>query len=283
MKKEKVKLFFVQNKPLMYTLIITILINIAIPLFKNFNIRTIFDISNLSTDIITMLSAIFGAIVGGIFTLIGTSYSNKQQLKAKTNTKKKNLIYKPLYDELAEIHYVQLKEKPFPSRITYVKAPYKDIDLIQYTAWDRIKTDSRYIEVPNHLKESMESLYITVENYIDSQKELSKEIYSILNEVLKNQLNTKCNIVNFGNYFATYVLLDSQENIFDHIAESLTPNVDIDELTKTKVNNIFYDTCARSSIVQNVKAKHSNWMKQQQSTLELLETLIKYINIKYEE
>lgn len=66
-----------------------------------------------------------GAFIGGTFTLIGSVWVNNRHVKAQANIKRKNLIYRPLYDEIAEIHNNILEENPFPNYIVFEKKDNK--------------------------------------------------------------------------------------------------------------------------------------------------------------
>ena len=68
----------------------------------------------------------------------------------------------------------------------------------QYDAWRRIKSDTRYLEVPNCLKLQIEKLEDSIQNYITARRKVDDEVQKILNDVLiKNELEP-CRICNIG-------------------------------------------------------------------------------------
>ena len=87
MKREKIKLFIVRYGTIFLILGICAFFALSIYLWSKFNITEC--ISKLSETNFAVLGTLLGAIVGGVFTLIGTNYTNKQHLKAQTQIKKK--------------------------------------------------------------------------------------------------------------------------------------------------------------------------------------------------
>ena len=245
------------------------------------NKYSIFSIT-LSDNMITMLSAIFGAVVGGIFTLLGTTFSSRQQSKALMHTKRKNLIYKPLYDELAEIQNEILQKNPFPIYIDFEKRENTLLKHPQYTAWQRIKCDSRYLEVPDSLKTSMDTLYNSIYDYLNARIGLNEEISQILNKILYDKAGTKCTIINIGDVLDDCALSQEVYDITPHISNCCEPKVDFNDSLKLAISECFHQECLKSEKISNVKEKHRIWMEKQGETLRLLEVLISIVNAKYE-
>ena len=81
--KEKIKLFLAKNS----TLVAIIFLIVAFLIISRVNFLGFFR--ELSSSEFAVYGTLLGAVVGGFFTLIGTSFMNKQQLKAQIQIKKR--------------------------------------------------------------------------------------------------------------------------------------------------------------------------------------------------
>ena len=130
------------------------------------------------------VGTLVGAIIGGFFSLMGSVWVSSKQQRAVHNIKRKNVIYSPLYDELVDIQDRILVENPYPNYIVFQKGMQTIIPHPQFTAWGRIKSDTRYLEVPVILKKQMEQLELAVREYNDIRGKANDEIKKILNKIL---------------------------------------------------------------------------------------------------
>ena len=69
-----------------------------------------------SSEAIGVTGTLLGAFIGGFFSLAGSVWVAKMQNKAQREVLKKNIIYKPLYDELIKNDRT-LKEYPYPTSV----------------------------------------------------------------------------------------------------------------------------------------------------------------------
>lgn len=281
MKREKFKLFIVRYGTIILIVGICAFIALAVHLWLKFNITEY--ISKLSDTNFAVLGTLLGAIVGGVFTLIGTNYTNKQHLKAQTQIKKKNLIYKPLYDELVEIQNQIFVSNPFPQHININKHEMVlPKNSPQYTVWDRIKDDSRYLETPNHLKKEMEKLYQSIYLYTESMQGINEILSDILNQILESEYSTKCTIMNIGSCIAEQALTESNSDILEHYSDCLSPKVELAGSDKARISELFYAECLKNEQLSTIKERKKALVEQQEHTIELLATLILIVNKKYE-
>ena len=281
MRKEKIKLFFAKYSTAIT--IITIIVGLLIIAYfiKKTDVLSMFK--DISDTEFAVYGTLLGAIVGGVFTLIGTSFVNKQQLKAQTQIKRKNLIYKPLYDELMEIQEDYMKQNPFPNYVAIGKSKTSMPRFSpQYTVWERIKADTRYFEVPESLKKEIKILHKYIEDYLVAISDLNTIIKDILNTTLQTELSTECTIVNIGDVLSGCVLTESNLDIFNHLNDALKPKIEIDDENREKVSNLFYEKCKQNKQIQTIKKARKLWFEQQKRVLELLTTLISFVTIKYE-
>ena len=280
--KENIELFYVKHNKFIKVLLFLVFCVLSVVAFNFFRNKIEIPSFELTDNMITMLSAIFGAVVGGIFTLIGTVFSSKQQSRALIHTKRKNLIYKPLYDELAEIQNDILQKNPYPIYIDFEKRENTILKHPQYTAWNRIKNDSRYLEAPDSLKKSMNNLYNSIYDYLNERKGLNEEISNILNNVLDDKAQTRCTITNIGDVLDDYALAKESQDITPRIFECCSPNIVFDDSLKLDISESFHQECLKSEKICKVKEKHHIWMENQKETLKLLGMLISIVNAKYE-
>ena len=200
---EKIKLFFAKHKILTIIVLAILAIDLCILCvsiyYKN--------CSNVSEEIKGVAGTLLGAIVGGGFTLMGSLVINKNAQKATNAIKRKNVIYKPLYDELTVIHNDILIENPYPHFIRFEIGPQTIIRHPQYTVWGRIKNDARLFEVPSKLKKSMEELYTAMKNYLQIRSEAVKALDQIYRNALKEITNREISeSSNVGDTLLSYVL-----------------------------------------------------------------------------
>lgn len=279
--KEKIKLFYAKNSVLIMSIITLIFLMFIVLTAKNTDVLKIFE--ELSDTEFAVYGTLLGAVVGGIFTLIGTNFVNKQQLKSQTQIKRKNLIYKPLYEELIEIQCDFMIQNPYPEYISIDKnktsfPKYSP----QYTVWERIKADTRYFEVPKSLKDELNILNKTIADYLIEIRDINKTITDILNKILKSELSTQCTIINIGSVLSKQVLTESNIDIFNQLDYALKPNVEVSYEERERISKLFYESCKQNEKIQAIKNARALWYKQQERTLDLLTTLISFVTIKYE-
>ena len=53
---------------------------------------------------------------------MGSIYVNNKQLTSNFEIKRKNIIYRPLYDELLEIRKILVEENPYPHFVEFDRA-----------------------------------------------------------------------------------------------------------------------------------------------------------------
>ena len=99
--------------------------------------------------------------------LYGSTHSSE---KEELNRKRAQEIYRPLYDELVNIHKNILKENPYPSLIEFRTGHQTMKPHPQYAEWRKIELDSRYLQIPAELKRQMERLFGALDGYLTKRK-----------------------------------------------------------------------------------------------------------------
>ena len=85
--KIKVKINLYKYRYFIYLTFLVIVLLLFIKLLPYINIPT-------DTTTIGVVGTLLGAIVGGVFTLIGSIYVNNKQLTSNFEIKRKNIIYR---------------------------------------------------------------------------------------------------------------------------------------------------------------------------------------------
>lgn len=275
---EYIKLYLNKYRKLIFILLLIILATI-LP-FAKFNKSII----SLNSTEISVIGTLFGAIIGGFFSLSGSIIVTKHQAKAQFYIKRKNLIYRPLYDELVIIHNEILKDNPYPNYISFENHPQTMLKYPQYTAWGRIKNDSRYLEVPTILEQQMEQLYRCIELYQKQRSSINQVIQTTANSVLQQYYDENCKISNIGSIISHDILLNKLSNFYNSMM-CIGNSSDCNGHSAETINNVNVEIIARCNTlpeVQHVRDLYANWINQEKKTINLLKVLIQTINIKYE-
>ena len=273
----KIKIFIAEHRIVLYVLfILGIIITII-----NFPISTIFP---KDPAMLGVIGTLLGAIIGGVFTLIGSIYINNKQIIANSEIKRKNIIYRPLYDELLEIKEIIDKENSFPNYIEFGRTMQTIRRHPQISAWQRINKDSRKLDTPKVLKKQYEKYLKIVKRYVDRRPDANNIIQDIINEVLKKKIRTECTISNLGYCVSSDILKNSKNlNVIrEHCKDFLKNKVEISDDIWDEIEKEIYDALENNIKIKNVKNAFYNLTKVQDETIELLELLILEINIKYE-
>ena len=280
LKKPKIQLFWAKYGRWIIAGI-TLLATVAIIfLFYKFNL--IEKISSWNGETVAVIGTLLGAIIGGVFTLIGSIYVNKKQLKAQTHIKRKNLIYKPLYDELCEIENDVLTANPYPSMIFFETLDRASQKFPQYAVWGRIKSDTRYLETPQILIEEVDRLFEKIDNYLKARSNNNEMMTELANNILQEVIGTKCSIINLGDSIIHHALNDAGEEVFKSYKDCLKEKVEVTDEQWKQADDKFYEKCRENEIIINIKSAKQEWDSQQKRVIELLTELIQYVNIKYE-
>lgn len=233
---------------------------------------------------IGVIGTLLGAIVGGIFTLMGSIYVNNKQLTSNFEIKRKNIIYRPLYDELLEIRKILVEENPYPHYVEFERTTQTIVRHPQFNAWNRIKNDSRILETPKCLKEQYNKLINCIEEYIKIRNSVNESIKNILNEELSIRFNKTCSISNIGEVISSEILENKSDKHFleSYIVNPMNHEEELSEQQITEVEQAIYERCNNMKKINKVRNIYNNWIKEQENTIELLENLILEIGIKYE-
>ncbi|MCM1218847.1 MAG: hypothetical protein NC548_30560 [Lachnospiraceae bacterium] len=277
MKRLKLNFWIQKNRRIFFGICFLVVLSIVLLAFRRVNINV--DTNN--SAIIGVVGTLLGAVIGGFLSLMGSLWINSKQQRATQNIKKKNVIYSPLYDELVDIHNRILVSNPFPNYIVFEKGDQTILPHPQFTAWERIKSDTRYLEVPDILMKQMEQLENAIHNYQDIRGKGNEVVQRIFNEVLQENGLNKCLITNIGEVISSGILNNEKVDIYHMAMEIASPNQLADSI-KRKVNEQTYEKCNSDEMVLEIRKRYDVWIKVQSDAIEMLSILIKQVLLKYE-
>ncbi len=240
-------------------------------------VKSLVEDSTLAGIVATLL----GAFVGGFFTLLGTICVNRLQIKTQAYIRRKNVIYKPLYDELVEIHNSILKQNPYPLYIEFEKRQQTLLPHPQFSAWPRMKMDSRYLETPPKLKRVLDQLENIMHEYEKKRREASKSIQKICNDVMLEKTDAECSITNIGDVISGDVLSQDKTSLlddryWDHCMMARKEN--IDKTLQGEIIDLLLDRCEENENVRCVRKLYADWLQTEESAISLLGAMIQHIS-----
>ena len=277
MKRLKVNFFMQKHKKFLFFIVTIIGVVFGVFVIKKINGEMI---SNNPT-MFGVAGTLIGAVIGGFFSLMGSVWVNSKQQKATQNIKRKNVIYSPIYDELVDIQNRILIGNPYPTMIRFEKGMQTMLPYPQFSAWGRIKADTRYLEVPELLSKQMEQLEEAIRKYQNIRGKVSNEIQEIFNNILRKNGLAECSIVNIGGVISGDILSDERMDIYGKAME-FDGEKKLDNSIKMKINSEIYDMCNKNQIVLETRLYYENWLKIQSETIQMLGLLIRQVLLKYE-
>lgn len=277
MKKLKFKIFVYKHRKILAIIFTYIVVIFLLKLYKSYNLTIITNDPTTFSVIATLL----GAVIGGVFTLLGSIWVNKREQKSVYNLRRKNIIYSPLYDELINIKCNILEKNQYPGYIDFGIGQQTSLPHPQYSAWDRIKNDTRYLEAPLLLKDQMEKLYDELREYISIRNSANAEIKEIVNKVLVMNGLEPSTIINLGEVLSSDILQGEDVDIFNYIYFS-KDNCNISKEVVKKINLQVLNLANELSSLNNIRRVYTLWMQEQDKAIEILSLLIKETMQKYE-
>lgn len=279
----KVRLIIYRRRIL--TALIVLICIALFDFFKNL-LSPIYNFLNASTNDPTNAGFI-GAVIGGVFSLLATLYTHKNQIKVKGIIIRKNVIYSPLYDELKKFKRKILKEElEYPNNFSLKMDQPLYRDGARFEAWERISNDVRFIEVPAYLSKEFINLSLLGEKYRTSYSELSLNIKRQLRDRLKDDKRFERMAREIsGDQGTSFEIIDrllSNKTLTNKLIKNeVTWNSELDkeglEIAKTAFKEIDI-----SSEINKVKEEYRTFLNKIDDITKSLEILISYIQKRYE-
>lgn len=277
MTKLKLNIFFVKKRKIIFLGIGIICVIVAIFGFSEASSK----IAEENPTLFGVAGTLSGAVIGGFFSLMGSALINTKQQRAKQNIKKKAIIYSPLYDELVGNQDEILVQNPYPKHIAFKKEPKTNKLYPQFTAWGRIKGDTRYLEVPQILVKQMEQLENAMYAYLDIRSKVGDEIQRIIDDVFAENGLKKPLLPHIGRELSDEILNNKKTDRYYEIMKIGTRE-ESDSQIRELVDKQIFEKCNENQMVLDTRKCYENWLKIQKETIEMLRLLIKQVSVKYE-
>ena len=273
----KVKIFFAKNRYISWCLIIGLLAG------TGFILSTLLKCCDPSLQMkedTGIFDTLIGAVVGGVLALLGSIVTNRSQQKAQAARDRSRTVYKPLYDELMNIHAVILQNNPYPFRIEYgEKTPACDPQDPRYCLWGKIQNDSRLFLVPQKLRNVMDDLYKKIAAYSVAKEQATGAINELFRTTVSHELGKSLDGgVDFGNLLLKSVMCNELPDFSSFIW--IIGN--ISDSQKDIIWNATYAKCQETNSVKQLAKAKEDWNKSEEYAIELLSNYIKYIEYRYE-
>lgn len=274
--KLQISIFIQKKRKIIWGLVI---LAVIVLVWKSFE-RIVEISTSQSETTITVAGTLLGAIIGGILSLYGSIWVNSRQQRAAQNIKVKKQIYSPLYDELKEIEDEFLAQERQPYSIEISREKRSCWNGICFSAWERIKSDTRYLEVPDSLKVQIEALGKVVLDYLATRKELDVYAKKAIDNVLQQNGQEPCRVIGVEEQVA-YNVLEGKTDKLSYITSDLKKSVD--KQLCQKIESEVWAQINESPQKEKVDENYRKWKQVHSQTIKMLELMIKKVNLKYED
>lgn len=280
MKRLNIKCFFAKHKwftrGIRIAAVAAVLITVVY-VWHRFGVNISLDATSIG-----VIGTLVGAVVGGVFSLLGSIYVNRSQQRATYDIKRKNTIYKPLYDELVNMKENVLTQNPFPSYIEFKVGPQTITPHPQYAAWIRIKGDTRYLETPVILKDQMEKMYAAIDAYMTARGEAGLQMNTVFNEILSKN-GTGTNISNIESVIDTAVLKNDKDyNLCQDSEWFIAGKQKLSHDKQMKISSEMYEAAENDKIIVKCRDTYKALLEEQDKAIDILSHLIQLVLYKYE-
>lgn len=274
-KNLKIKLWLQEHKKIIWLISISCIAAFGVVLQN----KVKFPQVEISPETIGVVGTLLGAVVGGIFSLAGSVWVARMQQKAQREVLKKNIIYKPLYDELIKNDRLLKQENPYPRIMRSNNERSSFETALEFCIWTKIKDDSRFLETPKSISEKMIELQQIAEDFMTIKKVAIAEINKCWKESLtKFDIEPDC--YSSMDEWELSIILEPDKNCalekLNHRLNGLNKNYD------TNILKDFNESCRNNYRVIEVYNIRILYMEKQTKMIELLTMYIKYIDLRYE-
>lgn len=273
-KKLKIKLWLQENKKILWLLELIFTIILVFLFGNKIKIPKI----KFSSEAIGVTGTLLGAFIGGFFSLAGSVWVAKMQNKAQREVLKKNIIYKPLYDELIKNDRT-LKEYPYPTSVKLNNDRPSYEPMIEFCIWTKIKDDSRFLETPKIIAEKMTQLQQVAEDFIAIKQVAIRELNGCWKESqIKFGIEPE-GYSSMGEWNLAIVLEPDKEIALEKLNKrmnGLRNSYDI------KILRNFNDNCRKNQKILEADCMKMLYIKKQTEMIEILTKYIKYVDLRYE-
>lgn len=156
---------------LLYASILICLLGVLVWVFNKFVVSFLDYIKDPA--IATLIGAIVGALVGGIFAYMAAFDVHKGQLEATAALKRRDEIYRPLYNNLTSLREKVIRDPNDLSSVLSNKDLHIHLEQSQF--WLSLPQDIKQLQIPINLVKAMTDLKKLVESCSKAQNEVLED------------------------------------------------------------------------------------------------------------
>lgn len=137
-----------------------------------------------NSQIVVILASILGASVGGII-----SYFINIQSMLKSNHMKSSIINKKVIYEPLLMEFKKIRKELSENEMVYFcfNSNYRTIGSISYEVWGRIKSDTRYYQMPDYLRKECIIVDNNIQDYSKAKISMVDNAYEIFNKLIEQK------------------------------------------------------------------------------------------------
>ena len=226
---------------------------------------------------------LIGVLIGGILAILGAFWASKKGFRRDRELSRVVDIYIPLYDDLMkssggerlfkslwayEGYYSELAGRTFQKRVPNYAAE-----------WDRIKIDARILRTPKDVRETMESLYMTVETYVEKHKCYLKEMQSHISAFVSEKTGAEITKAASGELLLKFSHNGDNENL-DRILFGHSNSTIMDE-AKEQVRTLVIGEIKGIQSYRELEQLWENWSRQEEVAINCLKKRIERFERKF--
>lgn len=235
-----------------------------------------------------VVSALAGAILGGVIAFYGSMYVQKAQVKSDAAISRRDEIYIPLYNELLSLQKT-LNKRSCPDNFVYEinEDPHFSP---KFAVWESFKGDNRHLHVPKQLANSLDNFINVTKKYSEARQTACRDVQvdAKMKEIFLN---------NFGAGYSSRVdlpqwYLPCSPNLTNlvEILNSHVNSLNKKDTTTAYTNEYFYkvaqeiyqETSKFEVVVRHQKLRIELDKRLEELTISM-EKVIRYINEEFEQ
>ena len=270
-------------KKLFILVVIAIIIFVVNVLFGSKITSILSDPENTTfTNIVVLLAALLGAVVGGIITYLINIKSIFINNHIKSAIINKKVIYEPLL-----IEFKQIRKRIEKESVLYFShnAEHRTIGSTPFETWLRIKNDARFYQIPDFYQKECLDIEQPIEKYKNKIKEVEQTFYELFITTLKEK-GHKIENINRGlrSFFRCKNIIEEKDfiktQILDRNILGLT-KID-DELQKVEISRICNEKLLEIGVVKEFEIFTEDLKKYLDIAIISAERILKRISTVYE-
>lgn len=258
-----------------------VILSLLIYLAKKFVQGTMYNFMN-NQELVIILASLLGASVGGLITYFININSMIKANHIKASIVNKNVSYSPLYLEYMKILNV-LKEEDVLRFNRSIE--YRTIGSTDYTVWERLKSDTRFFQLPDYLKKECAQVDEAVKKYENASYKIISIAFKLFVEILEtNGYDITDNKNGITSFIKVRELIKGINSIKVNLLTDQKiygmPEITVDD--KEKIAEEFMEAFNQTEVICDFYTSKQELETKLTTASKTLETIIKRITNEYE-